>query len=159
MTRLTTRPIVLVSRSARIAILVLLVFASCTIPRWPVNGTLTSPYGLRFRGASPDLHPGVDIAAPTGTPVLAMKPGTVIFAGTMSGYGLTVRVDHGRGLRTLYGHLSRIDVSTGQEVEHQQVLGAVGATGNATAPHLHFEITRGGRQEDPVPLLGDHPHR
>lgn len=131
----------------------------CTIPRWPIDGTLTSPYGLRFRGASPDLHPGVDIAAPAGTPVHAMKPGRVVFAGTLSGYGLTVMIDHSPTLRTLYGHLSRIDVTNGQRVEHQEVIGAVGATGNATAPHLHFEVMRWGKKEDPVPLLGDHPRR
>ena len=136
-----------------------LLSAACAIPRWPVDGTLTSPYGLRFRGASPDLHPGVDIAAPAGTPVHAMKPGRVVFAGTMSGYGSTVIIDHSTTLRTLYGHLSRIDVANGQEVRHQEVIGAVGATGNATAPHLHFEITRWGHKEDPVPLLGRHPGR
>jgi len=132
--------------------------ASCAIPQWPVDGTLTSPFGLRFRGASPDLHPGVDISAPAGTPVHAMKPGRVVFTGTMSGYGLTVIVDHSPNLRTLYAHLSRIDVASGEEVAHRAIIGAVGATGNATAPHLHFEITRWGRNEDPVPLLGDHPN-
>ena len=142
-----------------LAVMAAFAMASCVIPRWPVEGTLTSPFGLRFRGASPDLHPGVDISAPAGTPVHVMKPGRVVFTGTMSGYGLTVIVDHGPNLRTLYAHLSRIDVATGDELTQRTVLGAVGATGNATAPHLHFEITRWGRSEDPVPLLGDHPNR
>lgn len=135
----------------------LLLVASCTLPRWPIEGPLTSPYGLRFRGMSPDIHPGVDIAAPEGAPIRAMKPGTVVFAGTMSGYGLTVILEHGRGLRTLYAHMSALDVQAGQVLNGRDVIGRVGRTGNATAPHLHFEVRRWGHQEDPVPLLGRRP--
>ena len=134
-----------------------LFLCGCSIPRWPIEGRLTSPYGLRFRGISPDVHPGVDIAAPSGTPVRAMKNGRVTFAGTMQGYGITVILEHGPGMRTLYGHLSEAHVRAGDEVRGRDVIGLVGATGNATAPHLHFEVRRWGRQEDPVPLLGGMP--
>lgn len=133
--------------------------AGCALPRWPVDGPITSPFGLRFFGLRPDLHSGVDIAAPQGTPVHAMKAGRVSFAGTMSGYGLAVIIDHGRDLRTLYGHLSRIAVASGDVVDRDTVIGHVGATGNATAPHLHFEIRRWGTWHDPVPLLGGRPKR
>lgn len=131
----------------------------CALPRWPIEGTVTSPFGLRFRGIRPDLHPGIDIAAAAGTPIHAMKAGRIAFAGTMSGYGLTVIIEHGPTLRTLYGHLSAISVQAGQTVERDAVIGQVGDTGNATAPHLHFEIRRWGRHEDPVPLLGSPPRR
>jgi murein DD-endopeptidase MepM/ murein hydrolase activator NlpD len=133
--------------------------ASCSIPRWPVDGTMTSPFGLRMRGGSPGLHHGVDIAAPEGTPVRAMRGGRVEIAGTRGGYGQTVVIRHGGSLWTLYAHLSRIDVRVGDRVSGGQVIGAVGRTGNATGPHLHFEIVRWGRAEDPVPLLGGFPRR
>ena len=96
----------------------------------------------------PDLHPGVDIPAETGTPVRAMRGGTVVRAGNVSGYGLLVEIDHGRDIRTRYAHLSEIRVTAGEEVEGREVIGLVGQTGNATGPHLHFEIWRRGRHED-----------
>lgn len=131
--------------------------AACSIPRWPVHGTMTSPYGLRMRGLSPGLHHGVDIAAPEGSPVRAMKSGRVEHAGAWGGYGLSVVIAHGSNVRTLYAHLSRIDVRSGDRVGGGTVIGAVGRTGNATGPHLHFEVWRWGRAEDPVPLLGSFP--
>jgi murein DD-endopeptidase MepM/ murein hydrolase activator NlpD len=140
-----------------LACALVLLLSACSIPRWPVDGVVSSPYGLRLRGWSPDLHRGVDVAAPEGTRVLAMKNGRVEFAGSRGGYGLTVIISHGRNLRTLYAHLSRIDVRAGQQVRGGDVIGAVGRTGNATGPHLHFEVVRWGRFEDPVPLLGGFP--
>lgn len=137
--------------------LTLIVCSSCSIPRWPVHGVMTSPYGLRLRGWSPDMHEGVDVSAPHGTPVHAMKSGRVEHAGSWGGYGLSVLIAHGSNVRTLYAHLSRIDVSEGEEVDGGQQIGAVGQTGNATGPHLHFEVWRWGRAEDPVPLLGGFP--
>lgn len=116
-----------------------------------------SPYGMRWRGASPDFHPGVDISVPMGTPIRAMKPGTVRYAGVMSGYGQVVWLDHGRQVLTVYAHLSQLDVGVGDDVAHQQVLGLSGQSGNATAPHLHFEVWRWGREKDPVSLLGGDP--
>jgi murein DD-endopeptidase MepM/ murein hydrolase activator NlpD len=137
--------------------LTLIVCSSCSIPRWPVHGVMTSPYGLRLRGWSPDMHEGVDVAAPHGTPVHAMKSGRVEHAGSWGGYGLSVMIAHGSNVRTLYAHLSQIDVSEGERVDGGQQIGAVGQTGSATGPHLHFEVWRWGRAEDPVPLLGGFP--
>jgi murein DD-endopeptidase MepM/ murein hydrolase activator NlpD len=134
-----------------------LLATACSIPRWPVSGTMTSPYGVRMRGWSPTLHHGVDIAAPEGTPVRAMQSGRVEHAGAWGGYGLSVVISHGSNVRTLYAHLSRIDVRAGERVGGGAVIGAVGRTGNATGPHLHFEVWRWGRAEDPVPLLGGFP--
>jgi murein DD-endopeptidase MepM/ murein hydrolase activator NlpD len=141
------------------ALLLALLLPGCSVPRWPVDGVMTSPYGLRLRGGSPALHHGVDVAAPEGTPVRAMKSGRVEHAGHRGGYGLTVVMSHGSNVRTLYAHLSRIDVKPGDRVAGGAVIGAVGRTGNATGPHLHFEVVRWGRVEDPVPLLGSFPRR
>ena len=130
---------------------------ACALPRWPVEAPVTSPFGLRLEGWLPDIHRGVDLAVPTGTEVHAMRRGTVEFAGTMSGYGNVIILRHGGELRTVYGHLSELRVSVGEEVEGQQAIALSGATGNVTGPHLHFEIRRGGHAEDPVPLLGGFP--
>jgi murein DD-endopeptidase MepM/ murein hydrolase activator NlpD len=140
-----------------ICMITLVACSSCSIPRWPVDGVMTSPYGLRLRGWTPDMHEGVDVAAPQGTPVHAMKSGRVEHAGSWGGYGLSVLISHGSNVRTLYAHLSRIDVREGESVGGGQQIGAVGQTGSATGPHLHFEVWRWGRAEDPVPLLGGFP--
>jgi murein DD-endopeptidase MepM/ murein hydrolase activator NlpD len=95
-------------------------------------------------------HLGVDYAAPTGTPVRALGDGRVSHAGWMGGYGRTVTVEHGDGRLTLYAHLSRIDVKPGARVQQGQALGAVGATGYATGPHLHFEFRVRGVHQDPL---------
>ncbi|HSM36297.1 MAG TPA: M23 family metallopeptidase [Longimicrobiales bacterium] len=146
-------------RGSRVAGLLLfgVLVGACAIPRWPVEGPVISPFGLRFRGFAPDFHEGVDVFAPAGTPVRAMKPGLVARAGRFRGLGLAVYLDHGRGLMTIYGHLSSLAVAQGDTVEHRQVIGEVGQTGNATSPHLHFEVLRNGRAVDPVPLLGGRP--
>ena len=140
-----------------LALALLFMLSGCSLPRWPVNAPLTSPYGLRLNGILPDLHEGVDLAAPTGTPVLAMRSGTVHFAGTMGGYGNVVILQHGTSTRSVYAHLSELRVRTGDRVDGQQVIALSGASGNATGPHLHFEIQRWGRAEDPVLLLGGFP--
>lgn len=153
-----------VARSARLRpglllLAGLLALAGCSVPRWPVDGTLTSPFGLRHRGGLDfQIHRGVDIGVPMGTPVRAMAPGRVAFAGTQSGYGLVVIVDHGGGVRTVYAHLSAIHTETGQELHGRPVIGLAGSSGSSSAPHVHFEIVRGGNPEDPVPLLGSFPH-
>lgn len=119
---------------------------------------MTSPFGVRREGLlSFGIHRGVDISVPTGTPIRAMAPGTVEFAGRMSGYGRVIIIDHGQGVRTLYAHLSEIRVETGQDVAGRPVIGLSGASGRVTGEHLHFEILRAGRAEDPVPLLGGTP--
>lgn len=145
----------------RILVLGLLLGPSgaCAIPRWPVEGPVTSDYGLRFQGIRPGLHRGIDIAVPEGTEVRAMAPGRVRFAGVQSGYGNVVWIDHGGEVLTVYAHLSEIRVRTGETVASRAVLGLSGASGNATAPHLHFEVWRWGRERDPVQLLGGPPRR
>jgi len=95
-------------------------------------------------------HLGVDYAAPTGTPVRSVGDGTVSFAGWQNGYGNVVQVQHGGDRMTLYAHLSRIDVRRGQRVEQGQRIGAVGMTGWATGPHLHFEFRIRGQHQDPL---------
>jgi murein DD-endopeptidase MepM/ murein hydrolase activator NlpD len=97
-------------------------------------------------------HLGVDYAAPTGTPVRAAADGTVVLSGWSGGYGKTVRIRHGRGLETLYGHLSRIDVARGQHVQQGALIGAVGATGLATGPHLDYRTLRDGEYVNPLTI-------
>jgi murein DD-endopeptidase MepM/ murein hydrolase activator NlpD len=112
---------------------------------WPTRGTVTSGFGNRWGR----LHAGIDVAAPTGTPIWAAKAGTVIFAGQQSGYGNVVIISHGGGLTTLYAHQSKIAASQGQEVAQGDTIGAVGSTGRSTGPHLHFETRYGGSPRDP----------
>jgi murein DD-endopeptidase MepM/ murein hydrolase activator NlpD len=116
---------------------------------WPVNGTVTSGYGPRWGR----LHEGVDIAAPTGTPIWAAAAGTVIYAGWLGGYGNLVVVDHGNGLATAYGHASAILVAVGQSVSQGETIALVGSTGNSTGPHLHFEVRVNGIAVDPLLYL------
>jgi murein DD-endopeptidase MepM/ murein hydrolase activator NlpD len=94
-------------------------------------------------------HSGIDLAAPTGTPVYATRSGVAQVVRSASGYGLHVVIDHGGGLSSLYGHLSSVAVLSGQYVDAGQVVGALGSSGNSTGPHLHFEIRRDGIPEDP----------
>jgi murein DD-endopeptidase MepM/ murein hydrolase activator NlpD len=94
----------------------------------------------------------VDYGAPAGTPVRVIGDGTVEFAGWQNGYGNVVQVRHDKERTTLYAHLSRIDVRKGQKVEQGQNVGAVGATGWATGPHLHFEFRVGGVHQDPLKM-------
>ncbi|MDX1673389.1 MAG: M23 family metallopeptidase [Longimicrobiales bacterium] len=145
-------------RRTTLLLTALLTLFGCSLPRWPVSGTLTSPYGLRHHGGLDfRVHRGVDIAVPSGTEVRAMAPGTVEFAGTMRGYGHVVIVDHGGGVRTVYAHLSAVHTQAGQALRGRPVIGLSGASGSASAPHIHFEIIRDGNHEDPVPLLGGFP--
>lgn len=134
-----------------------LLLGGCALPRWPVDAPLTSPFGLRMRGIVPSIHRGVDLAAPTGTEVRAMTAGRVRYAGVMRGYGTVVWIDHGGAVLTVYAHLSELRVREGETVSARQVVGLSGASGEVTAPHLHFEVWRWGREVDPVPLLGGRP--
>lgn len=94
-------------------------------------------------------HSGIDLAAARGTPVMATLPGIATVVVSATGYGLHVIIDHGGGLSSLYGHLDTVAIMSGDFVEAGEVIGTVGATGNATGPHLHFEIRRDGIAEDP----------
>lgn len=133
--------------------------AGCHLPRWPVDAPVTSGFGLRFLGGRPDIHRGVDLDVPSGTAVEAMYEARVRFAGVMRGFGNVVWLDHGGGTLTVYAHLSEIHVREGQHISGGTVLGLSGASGDVTAPHLHFEVWRWGREVDPVPLLGGLPGR
>lgn len=122
---------------------------------WPVNGRLTSYFGKRtdpFTGMGA-FHPGVDIPAPVGEPVRAAGDGVVLQAEWAGEYGRLVIIDHGGGMTTYYGHLSRIDVVPGQEVRVGQIIGAVGSSGRTTAPHLHYEVRQGGNPVNPYIFL------
>lgn len=119
---------------------------------WPARGAFTSGFGYRRHPlfGIRHLHTGVDIAAVWGTPVLAAADGRTIYAGWFGGYGKIVVVDHGDGTSTLYGHLSRILVTSGDAVRRGQPVGRVGSTGYSTGPHLHFEIRLNGLPVDPL---------
>jgi murein DD-endopeptidase MepM/ murein hydrolase activator NlpD len=123
---------------------------------WPVVGILRSGVGVRsnpFGGSSLEFHKGQDISAPTGTPINATADGVVVKAGWMRGYGNGIYIDHGNGITTRYGHLSRIDVVEGQPVRQGQHLGLVGSTGRSTGPHLHYEVRINGEPTSPLPYL------
>jgi murein DD-endopeptidase MepM/ murein hydrolase activator NlpD len=115
---------------------------------------VTSGFAMRFHPILQSLraHRGVDYGAPSGTPVRSVGDGAVEFAGWQNGYGNVVKVQHSKSRSTLYAHLSRIDVRKGQAVEQGQTLGAVGATGWATGPHLHFEFQVNGVHVDPLTI-------
>jgi murein DD-endopeptidase MepM/ murein hydrolase activator NlpD len=123
---------------------------------WPVQGRLLSPFGRRndpFSGESGDMHPGVDLSSPVGTPVKVAADGVVVHAEFSGGYGRLIVVDHGEGLQTYYAHLSRMDVIPGQEVRRGQIVAATGASGRVTAPHLHYEVRQGGTPVNPYSYL------
>ncbi|MEW5897753.1 MAG: peptidoglycan DD-metalloendopeptidase family protein [Bacillota bacterium] len=116
---------------------------------WPAAGTISSPFGSRGR----EFHPGIDLAAATGTPVAAAEAGRVVRAGWYGGYGKCVDIDHGSGVVTRYAHLSAITVGVGARVSRGQLIGRVGSTGYATGPHLHFEVIVHGRPLNPLQFL------
>lgn len=116
---------------------------------WPLKGTLTSKYGPRWG----TTHKGIDIAAPTGTNVNAFMGGKVSFSGWQGGYGKLVIIDHGNGLKSYYGHNSKLIVSAGQYVKQGQHIAEVGSTGDSTGPHCHFEIRKGGAAVNPMNYL------
>lgn len=129
----------------------------------PIPATEVSPYGWRY-SESRDLwrmHVGQDLIAPEGTPVLAMMSGKVRLVQPVSGYGLTVLLDHGRGWQTLYAHLLNASLHPGQLIKAGEPLGSVGRSGNASVAHLHVELRRidGGQAYalDPAPLLSSDP--
>lgn len=117
--------------------------------RRPVRGPISSDFGARRSFWRARSHHGIDIKARHGTPVRAPLGGTVAFAGWRSGYGKTIIIDHGGEVRTLYGHLSRVAVRRGQRIESGAAIGLTGATGNASGPHLHYELLVNGQPVNP----------
>ena len=131
--------------------------ADATPSIWPVAGWLTSNFGNRrdpFTGGS-DFHPGLDISATKGEQVLAPAIGTVTVAGWNGSYGNMVVIDHGYGIVTKYGHLSRFAVMNGQQVSRGDVIGFVGSTGRSTSSHLHYEVWANGKLTNPMKLLAN----
>lgn len=121
---------------------------------WPCPSchTITSPFGWRYHPIyhTQKYHSGVDIGASYGATIVAADGGTIITAGTVSGYGNCVVINHGNGITTLYGHMSSIAVRVGQKVSKGQTIGYVGSTGNSTGPHLHWEVTVNGVRQNPL---------
>lgn len=127
---------------------------------YPLIGTLgelTSYFGPRpasdTNGIGSTNHGGIDLAASTGTPIAALASGLVTIAGWYGGYGNAVQIDHGNGMSSLYGHMSSVGVSVGQQVGTGQTIGAVGSTGNSTGPHLHLSMFQDGVAVDPLPYI------
>ena len=117
---------------------------------YPVSGRLSSGYGYRWG----TLHKGIDIAAPSGTPIKASDGGTVTFSGwNDGGYGYMVKINHGNGFETVYAHNSKLAVNVGQKVAQGEVIAYVGNTGNSTGNHVHFEVIKNGATQNPINYL------
>jgi murein DD-endopeptidase MepM/ murein hydrolase activator NlpD len=117
--------------------------------RW---GLINSPFSFRTDPITGEIrhHNGVDLKAKYGDPVYAAAGGRVIFTGISGGYGNLIIVAHANGYNTYYGHLSKICVTQGQKVRRGILIGKVGATGRVTGPHLHFEVRKNGKPQDPL---------
>jgi len=125
--------------------------------RWPVRGTVNSEFGRRVSSwtQTQEFHSGIDIGSKRGTPVKAPAPGIVVFTGSNADYGHALIIDHGQDVKTLYGHLHKILVSQGQQVERGQTVALSGNTGKSTGPHLHYEIQVRGQPVNPRGFLWD----
>ena len=131
--------------------------SSISIPsRMPLEGSrLTSDYGMRTHPVLGGRrnHKGVDLAAPTGTPVYATADGIIGRAEWFSSYGLYIEIDHGADLETRYAHMSRLAVAAGERVKKGDLIGYVGSTGRSTGPHLHYEVRVDGVAVNPIPYM------
>ncbi|MEA3507726.1 MAG: LysM peptidoglycan-binding domain-containing M23 family metallopeptidase [Synergistota bacterium] len=116
---------------------------------WPVDGVLYSPFGWRHGR----FHTGIDISAPSGTPIKAARGGVVVRTGWRRGYGRVLLLDHGDGMFTRYAHCLKILVKEGQRVGKGQKIALLGRSGRATGNHLHFEVVTGGKHRNPVNYL------
>jgi murein DD-endopeptidase MepM/ murein hydrolase activator NlpD len=118
---------------------------------WPARGWVTSDFGQRVDPYTADrvMHQGVDIAAPHGKEIDSPADGTVVFAGLEGGYGNVLVIDHGYGIKTRYGHLSKILVKPGEHVKRGVPVGSIGNTGRSTGPHLHYEVRVNGVPQNP----------
>ena len=125
--------------------------------RWPVRGSINSEFGNRPSpwASHMEFHSGIDIRAAKGTPVRAPAPGIVSFAGSHPEYGLLVAIDHGHDVKTVYGHLSKIDAVVGQQLQAGASIGLTGNTGRSSGPHLHYEIVVQGQPVNPRAYLWD----
>jgi murein DD-endopeptidase MepM/ murein hydrolase activator NlpD len=122
---------------------------STGIFRVPAFGSVTSRFGFRWGR----IHEGIDISGHIGDPIYAADGGTVIFSGTEGGYGNIVKIDHGNGYITYYGHNSKNLVKVGQKVSKGQEIAKLGNTGNSTGPHVHFQVMKNGSPVDPLKYL------
>jgi len=123
---------------------------------WAHLGKINNEFGFRrnpFGGRSYEFHPGLDIDGERGDSVIAPANGVVVKAGWQGGYGNMIEIDHGNGLFTRYGHLSKIGVQVGDAIERGQLIGLIGSTGRSTGPHLHFEIRLGDKAINPRRFL------
>ena len=121
----------------------------------PVQGWFMSGFGYRldpFTGIV-KIHEGIDIAAPVGTPIVAPADGSILSAGEKPGFGITVEIDHGTGLRTFFAHLQRVTVEPGASIKRGDIIGYVGLTGKTTGPHVHYEIRRDGLAANPMNFI------
>jgi len=126
----------------------------------PVNIAIRRGEGIKFREVHPILgyptwHHGQDFSAPLGTPVHATGAGKIIYIGYDKGFGNFVKIDHGYGFQTIYGHLSKFNVKVGQDVKRGDIIAYSGNTGYSTGPHLHYEIHLYGRYQNPLHFFGD----
>lgn len=120
---------------------------------WPIRGSISSSYGVRVLSGRKDFHAGIDIGGPTGTNIVAAESGVVSYTGYMRGYGNVIILSHNGGYSTVYAHNSVNLVRKGQNVKRGSIIAKLGSTGNATGPHLHFEIRAVGKPVNPLSYL------
>jgi murein DD-endopeptidase MepM/ murein hydrolase activator NlpD len=127
---------------------------------WAHLGKINNEFGFRrnpFGGRNYEFHAGMDIDGERGDSVMAPANGTIIKAGWQGGYGNMIEIDHGNGLTTRYGHLSKVEIQVGDTVQRGQLIGLVGSTGRSTGPHLHYELRLNDKSINPRLLLPPEP--